>query len=161
LFIGFVALLTTSRRAVASDGQELAGASACLENGADLEGEIDYRKIRLFFFLKKYNSPLSRFAPDFVEAADLWQVDWRLLPAIAGLESYFGKRMVPGTFNAYGWGGGYIKFSSWRGSIFHLNYKLRKNYYNRGLISSQMIGKVYAPPNPNWGNLVASIMKKI
>jgi len=161
-FLGLVLLILgpLSCRA-AIDEDQLAGASAVLRQPWDRSVEVDYRKIRLFNFLKEKGSPLTPFVADFVAAADLWQIDWRLLPAIAGLESYFGRRMIPGTYNAYGWAGGHLKFNGWRDSIYYLSYKLKKNYYDRGLVNPELIGKVYAPPNPNWGKLVASIMAQI
>lgn len=146
----------------AATGEEWsAGTSATLRDFWSQSGEVDYRKIQLFSFLKEKNSPLAPFAADFVDAADLWQIDWRLLPAIAGLESGFGQKMIPGSYNGYGWAGGYFKFSGWRESIYYLSYKLRKNYYDRGLTDPDSIGRVYAPPNPSWGKLVSLIMAQI
>lgn len=126
-----------------------------------IRAEPDYRCLRLYLFLKENSSPLTQFSGDFINAADVWGIDWRLLPAIAGLESSFGKRMVSETYNAYGWGGGYIKFKNWKQSIDYVSQKLRENYYNRGLTSPALIGPVYAPPNPRWGGLIALIMAKI
>lgn len=145
----------------AVDGGRSAGASAILRHSWNQDAEIDYRKVRLFNFLREKNSPLAPFAADFVDASDLWRIDWRLLPAIAGLESYFGRKILPGSYNAYGWAGGYFKFNGWRDSIYYLSYKLRRNYYDRGLTGPESIGKIYAPPNPNWGKLVSSIMAQI
>ena len=83
------------------------------------------------------------------------------MPAIAGLESAFGRRLLPGTYNAYGWGGGWIRFSDWEDSIFTVTKKLRLLYYDRGLKEVDKIALVYAPPNPRWGQLVKSIMRQI
>lgn len=126
-----------------------------------VENPFDYRQLRLYLFFRDKKSPLAEFSADFIQAADTWGIDWRLLPAIAGLESGYGKRFIPGTFNAYGWGGGKIGFDSWEDSIFHISRKLKEKYYDRGLTTPSDIGLVYAPPNPNWGNLIASIIHKI
>ncbi len=139
----------------------IAGSSAKLSSQSYGPNRLDYRQLRLYYFLKAKKSPLISFSNDFIQAADFWGIDWRLLPAIAGLESSFGKRLILGSYNAYGWGGGYIRFSGWQDSIYHVSQKLRENYYNRGLTSPAAIGKVYAPPNPRWGNLISSIMNKI
>jgi len=143
-------------------GQEarVAGGSARLAETGQ-EDCLDYRKLKLYLFLKKKNSPLTRFSDVFIEAADLWGIDWRLLPAIAGLESSFGKRMIPGTYNAYGWGGGYLSFYSWNHSINNVSRKLKENYYARGLNTPAKIGPVYAPPATSWGKRVALIMRNI
>ena len=150
-----------------SAGKILAADLACLQDSADLtsrpnlEEEADWRYLSLYLFLKGYDSPLAEFSDQFIDSADAWWIDWRLVPAIAGLESFFGKRMVPETYNAYGWGGGYIGFESWEDSIDHVSRKISQNYYGRGLDDPFKIGPVYAPPNPKWGSLVASIMNKI
>lgn len=125
------------------------------------EDDPDYRRLQLYLFLKENNSLLADFSDVFIDAADEWNIDWRLLPAIAGLESGFGKRMIDGTYNAYGWAGGYYPFFSWNHSIAYVSKNLREKYYNRGLNTPGKIGLVYAPPNPNWGNLISSIMNKI
>ncbi len=142
-------------------GLFLAGPNKIWAQQRDSLAELDYRKLRLYHFLKENNSPLQAYTDDFVEAADVWQIDWRLLPAISGLESGYGKRLVPGSHNGYGWAGGYFYFEDWSESIFYVSRKLRTNYYNKGLESPYEIGPVYAPPNSDWGGLVAAIMSKI
>lgn len=135
--------------------------SAILLSRSEKEDDADWRYLSLYLFLKEYDSPLAKFSDQFIESADIWQIDWRLVPAIAGLESFFGRRMVPETYNAYGWGGGYIGFESWEDSIDHVSRKISQNYYRRGLNDPFKIGPVYAPPNSKWGSLVASIMNNI
>ena len=159
LFLCFGLFLFT---ALPAHGQDVlvAGDSADLAKFSQ-EDCLDYRRLQLYQFLKEEDSLLVNFSDDFIDAADIWGIDWRLVPAIAGLESSFAKRMVPGTYNAYGWAGGYFGFRSWDDSINHVSRKLSENYYSRGLNTPERIGPVYAPPNPNWGNLIASIMKKI
>ena len=152
-----LALFSNLKAAIAVD---VAGASAMPKNLA-VSDEIDWRQLKLYVFLVKKNSGLARYSSNFIQAADTWGIDWRLLPAIAGLESSFAKRMVPGTYNAYGWGGGYIAFESWPDSINHVSRRLRAIYYDNGLVTPALIGPVYAPPNPRWGSLTASIMKQI
>lgn len=141
-------------------GVSVAGGSAQL-SGSNQGDCLDYRRLELYQFLKEKGSPLSEFSDAFIDAADLWGIDWRLLPAITGLESSFGKRMISGTYNAYGWGGGYLSFYSWNHSINHVSQQLSEAYYARGLDTPAKIGPVYAPPTPTWGRRIASIMKKI
>lgn len=139
-----------------------AGSSAQIKTDQNISEEIiDSRHLVLTSYLRSKDSPLADYSWEFIKAADKYQIDWRLIPGIVGLESYFGRRMVPGTHNAYGWAGGYYQFSSWEESIDHVASKLRENYYNRGLTDPELIGPVYAPPNPKWGSLVLSIMNKI
>jgi hypothetical protein len=158
LFFFALALLPKSKIVLA----RTVDSSAQIRSKATASQEIiDSRFLLLTSYLRSKNSPLVDYSWEFIKAADKYQIDWRLLPGIVGLESYFGRRMVPDTYNGYGWAGGYYSFSSWEESIDYVSSKLRDNYYNRGLTSPELIGPVYAPPNPNWGGLVLSIMNKI
>ncbi|MFH1561717.1 MAG: hypothetical protein ABID04_04055 [Patescibacteria group bacterium] len=141
---------------------EAADQSALLRgHSVELAEEADFRQLRLHWFLKDKQSPLLGSADDFLVSADNWQIDWRLLPAIAGLESGYGHHLVSGSFNAYGWGGGYIYFDNWTESIDLVSKGLKQKYYDRGLSTPETIGRVYAPPNPRWGQLISSIMRSI
>ena len=79
-------------------------------NGEVLASVSDWRTKRLEEFLIQKQSPLASLASVFVVAADIYQFDWRLLPAIAGQESSYGKKIpwdkVNGrhSFNPFGWG---------------------------------------------------------
>ncbi len=144
---------------------EEAGKSAIFAFGgssySNPKSEIDFRYFRLFSYLKENNSPLADYSWYFIDQADYWGIDWRLLPAIAGLESNFGKRMLPNTFNAYGWGGGYIAFDNWYDSIAQVTKNLKFKYYDKGLDTPFEIAPVYAPPCRHWGLTVAGIMAEI
>jgi hypothetical protein len=140
----------------------IAGDSANLAASYTKESDdFDPRYLRLVSFLQEKDSPLANYAADIIAAADANKIDWRLLTAIAGLESMYAKRVIPGSFNAYGWGGGYIFFDNWRSSIYHVSSKLRTNYNKKGLTTPYLIGRVYAPPNPSWGKSVYQIMEQI
>ena len=47
----------------------------------------DMRVKALENVFESYNSPLTPHAAFYIETADKYKVDWRLLPSIAGLES--------------------------------------------------------------------------
>lgn len=123
--------------------------------------ELDERYLVLVFFLREKGSPLIDHAGEFIKAADKYEIDWRLMPAIAGLESSFGKRLIQGYFNPFGWAGGYYRFEGWDEAIYHVGRFLREKYYDYGWDTPEKIGPVYAPPNPRWGSLVTSVMNKI
>ncbi len=142
--------------------QEVQTSSAKLV--AELKIEKDYsldtrtKAIRNVF--KKYNSPLTDQAVFYVKYADEFGVDWRLLPSIAGLESTFGRFLMPGSYNAYGWGGGYIYFESWEEGIKVINKTLRENYMDRwGATDVWTIGPIYAE-SPTWSVRVNFIMEQ-
>lgn len=129
--------------------------------------ELDYRAQILRDYLNKFNSPLAQHAQDFIEAADTHDLDWKLVPAIAGVESTFGKH-TPGnslypSYNGWGWGvygTQAIYFKSWREGIFTVSEGLRKNYLNKGLTNPYTINPVYAA-SKSWGRNVDYFMKDL
>ena len=107
-----------------------------------------------------FNSPLTEEAKHYVYYADLYGIDWKLLPAISGLESTFGHHHIRGTHNAYGWGSGRIYFSSWREGIQVISKSLRERYYDRGATEPYSIGPIYAE-SPTWAVRVSGFMNQI
>jgi len=123
--------------------------------------DFDFRVENLKNFFKKYNSPLAPYAEDFVIYADQNNLDYRLVPAITGVESTFGKHIPLDSYNAYGWANGDYSFSSWEESIEHVSKTLKAKYIDRGVVSINQIAKVYAPPSSTWGGNVIFFVKKI
>ena len=122
----------------------------------------DIRAQKLATFLSKYNSPLAYFSNDFVQEADRNGLDYRLLPAIAGVESTFARNFIPETHNVYGWGGGEIGFQSWPDGITKVSLGLKKGYLDKGAGSVEDIAKIYCPPNSSrWAQNVRLFMEKI
>lgn len=124
--------------------------------------QIDPRAKILSEYLAKFDSPLQYHAQDFIDAAKTYNLDWRMLPAIAGVESTFGKQ-IPGGFNAWGWGvygTQAIYFNSWREAIFTIAQGLRENYLNKGLTNPYSINTVYAA-SPYWGGKVSFFMQDL
>lgn len=138
----------------------IAGSSAMLKNTLT-EEEKDCRVEKLRAFLESYNSPLAKYAEDFVKIADQHGLDWRLIPAITGVESTFGRQIPYRSFNAYGWVNGEYRFDSWEQSIEIVAKTLKEKYLDRGLETPVEIGPVYAPPSPAWGIKVNAFMEKI
>ncbi len=139
---------------------QVSGISAHLKAEND-QSTTDLRPVALKSYLEKRNSPLADYADAFIATADKYELDWKLVPAISGLESAFAKRYVAGTYNAYGWGGGYIYFTSWEDSIETVSAALKAKYIDRGAKTVNQIGRIYAPPNPAWGSLVNHLMTEI
>src|SRR5260221_11487147 len=93
---------------------------------------VDTRVTKLRAYFEKNNSPLTDYADEFVKYADKYELDWRFLPAISGVESTFGKHIPYNSYNAYGWANGDYKFTSWEDSIEHVTKTLRTKYIDRG-----------------------------
>lgn len=133
------------------------------ENYAEIEAKkLDNKAKILAEYLAKFDSPMQYHAQDFIDASDAFGLDWKMLPAIAGVESTFGKR-IPGGFNAFGWGvygTQAIYFNSWREGIFTVGKGLRENYLNKGLNNPYSINRIYAA-SPAWGGKVSFFMQDI
>src|SRR3989304_2388134 len=121
----------------------------------------DARVLTLRKYLVGHKSPLAEYAEEFVAASDKYGLDWRLVPAISGVESTFGKRIPKGSYNAYGWANGEYKFKSWEDSIEVVSQTLRTKYIDRGAPSINKIARRYAPPSTTWARNVRFFMYKI
>lgn len=124
------------------------------------EAEMDQREITLFNFLNKRKSPLASYAGDFIKTADKYQLDYRFLPAISGLESGFGSVLLKGTHNPFGWGGGYIYFNSYPDAFEAVGNGIRTRYVREGKVTPSMVGPTYAA-SPTWAVRVHSFMLQI
>lgn len=124
--------------------------------------KLDGKAEILAAYLAEFDSPLQYHAQDFIDAAESFQLDWKMLPAIAGVESTFGKH-IPGGYNGWGWGvygTQAIYFNSWREAIFTIAKGLRENYLNKGLNDPYSINRVYAT-SPFWGGKVSYFMQDL
>ena len=124
----------------------------------------DEREEILKEFLLLYDSPLAPFAQDFVRNADNYQLDWRLVASIAGLESTFGKRIPYNSYNAWGWGiygDNVVRFNSWPEGIETISKGLRERYLKDFSESDPyVIGPTYAA-SPTWAQRVSFFMARI
>lgn len=124
--------------------------------------KADARVVILKNYFAKFNSPLEDSATHFVEAADKYQVDWKLVAAISGVESTFGKR-IPGGYNGWGWGvygDQALGFKSWKDGIYTVTEGLKKNYIDKGLTEPLTMNRIYAA-SPTWGVKVNYFMGEI
>lgn len=112
-------------------------------------------------FLDSHNSPLAPYSSIIVSAADRYGLDWKLLTAISGVESSFGKVMPRDSYNAYGWSNGSTRFESWEKSIEHVSQVLGEKYIDKGLRTPDQIMKVYCPGSDTWAKNVARFMQSI
>ncbi len=115
-------------------------------------------------FLESYNSPLAQNAEEFVRYADFYNLDWRFVAAISGIESTFGHQIPYGSYNAWGWGvygNNVIYFSSWKDGIQTISKGLREKYMDKwGAADIYQVGRIYAA-SPTWAVRVESFMNSI
>ncbi|MEK7074038.1 MAG: hypothetical protein AAB960_01775 [Patescibacteria group bacterium] len=125
----------------------------------------DERVVRLKIYLETHNSPLADSAGHFVSEADRLGLDWKLVAAIAGVESTFGKHIPANSYNGWGWGvftgmSDGIHFVSWNDGITKVSEGLRYRYVDKGAGSVEQIGRIYAA-SPVWSAKVQFFLQKI
>lgn len=127
--------------------------------------QVDDRAMRLKAYLASHNSPLTDHAEHFVSEADRLNLDWKLVAAIAGTESTFGKRIPTNSYNGWGWGvftgqqtG--INFDGWEDGITQVSEGLKYNYVDKGAKTIDQMGRKYAA-SPVWAAHVKFFMEKI
>ena len=123
------------------------------------EDKLKAQKIELFFRVNRNNAPLADYAEKFVEVANKYGLDYRLLPAIATVESSGGKNNFR-KYNAWGWGS--RGFSSFEEGIEVVGRGLKTGYIDKGRDTVEEIAPVYCPPNyKNWARSVNQFMLEI
>lgn len=166
LFVLIALTVLFSKNAHAAN--RVAGASATMaatvkneaHSAASLTANIKgyaLQKRAILRVLKDNNSPMTGHVDSFMKSCMTHKFDCYLLPAIAGHESVFGRMIAPGSYNAFGWGGGYIMFPDWGTGIETVGTALRTNYVTEGPITPEMIGLKYAT-NTTWSSKIRYYM---
>lgn len=124
-------------RAATSDGSS---------GGAGTAAPMSVTAAELDSYLASQGSPMAGQGAAFVASGAVWKMDPRLLVAIAGAESSFGK-ITCGPFNAWGYGcpNNPFGWSSWADAIDTVTKGLRTNYLGEGRTSVALIQQKYAP----------------
>jgi hypothetical protein len=164
IIILFILTLIFAFNAHAVSAQQRASASSAETIIAGKETKADYRVKILEGYLNEQNSPLAPFAADFVRDADKYNLDWKLVAAISGVESTFGLAIPTNSYNGWGWGvygTNVIRFASWNEGIDTISQGLRERYMDQlGGKDIYQIGRVYAS-SPAWAGHVEYYMNKI
>ncbi|MDD5147310.1 MAG: hypothetical protein PHV63_02015 [Candidatus Daviesbacteria bacterium] len=152
-------------------GQSFKLYAALPKSGTSITDEINYADGRAKIiedFLKNYKSPLSDYSHIFIQVADKYQLDYRLLPSIAMQESNGGKKVINHSYNPFGYGiygGMVLKFNSWEEAIERVGKALREDYLNQGLKTPYQIMTKYTPPSllvdGSWAKGVFTFMEEL
>lgn len=126
------------------------------------ERDLNYqraKKIETYLRVNRNNAPLADYAEKFVEVANKYGLDYRLLPAIAVMESGGGKSLFR-SYNA--WGYGKYSFNSFEEGIEIVGKGLKEGYIDKGRVTPAQIAPIYCPPNAtNWARSVQKFMNEI
>lgn len=117
----------------------------------------DPRLVRLESYFEEKQCPVKHFAKDFVDAADRHQLDWRLLPSLAFVESTGGKSYRNN--NIFGWANGGVRFKSVKSSIHIVAERLANSHYYRGKPLDRLL-RTYNPV-PGYAGRVMEVMEDL
>ncbi len=131
--------------------------------GSDI-ATLDGRAAALRKYLIDVGSPLTPYAETIVKEADIYKLDWRLVPAISGIESRFCRITPVDTNNCWGWrggpGGSWQKFEDYGVGIKVLTSRLALGYGTD--LTPYDIEPAYCPPcaasGHNWAKAVTQYM---
>lgn len=128
----------------------------------------DARAILVSSFLERYNSPLKPhdyYGNVFVNLADEYDFDFRLLPAIAMQESNLCKNIPLNSYNCLGFGiheRGTLAFESFEANFKRAARELKMYYIDEGLTTPQQIMTKYTPgSNGSWADSVNQWMTEM
>ena len=108
-------------------------------------------------FFHRAGCPAQKYSDAFLEAADAYDLDWRLLPSISFVESTGGK--AARNNNLFGWGSGRVGFASPTEGIHAVGYRLAHS----DLYRDKDVDEILATYNPNaeYAEKVKSVMRRI
>lgn len=163
IFLAFIAFTIFLRANSVCYASDLSKPSAQLYTSSQ-SGQKDDRAQILKSYLSEHNSPLAPYSADFVASADKYNLDWKLVAAISGLESTFGQEIPYNSYNGWGWGvygDNVIRFNSWKEGIETISKGIRERYLKNSTESDPyIIGPTYAA-SPTWAVRVAYFMNAI
>ena len=100
-----------------------------------------------------------------VEISDRYDIDFRLLPAIAMQESNLCKRIPPGSYNCLGFGiheRGTLGFESYEANFERAARELKAYYIDQGRVTPELIMKKYTPSSDgSWARSVNQWMSEM
>ena len=126
---------------------------------------LDKRVENLQLFFKRHNSPLEPYAQSFVDISEKYELDYRLLPAIAMQESNLCKKAPKDSYNCWGFGiynKKITRFSNYEEAIETVARTLFNQYKSKGLITPEEMMAKYTPSNTgSWAYAVNLFMNQL
>lgn len=131
----------------------------------NLSGIIDQKDARVEIlknFFNQYKSPLEPFAQNIIDNADKYNIDFRLIPAIAMQESNLCKKIKKDSNNCWGfgiYGKTMTTFDNYDQAINTVSKTLALQYISKGLVTPEQIQAKYTPSNKgDWASSVNHFM---
>jgi hypothetical protein len=133
-----------------------------------ISGSINFEDARIELtrqLLEKYNSPLEPLSKKIVTTSDKYNLDYRLLTAIALKESG-GCRVIPeNSYNCWGWGihsKGTLMFDSYEEGLDVVGKGIKEKYIDMGYTTIEEIMSKYAhASSTTWADDVVFYMDQL
>ena len=122
---------------------------------AEYRQDPRFHSLREFF--RKAGSPAKEYAVVFLQAADDYGLDWRLLPSLAFVESGGGKAALRN--NWFGWDSGRATFSSPGAGIHVTGFRIAFSELYRRKNLTEILAKYN--PGAEYARTVRSVMRRI
>ena len=124
---------------------------------AQIRSNEDPRILSLRRFFQRHKAPAEHFSEVFVKEADAYNLDWRLLPGLALVESGGGKHCR--RHNLFGWKNGEASFASFAAAIREVAWFLS----NSDLYKNKSIDRMLLTynRNPLYRKKVKQVMRMI
>ncbi len=107
----------------------------------------DKRVVLLEAFFAKTNSPLQKYAEDFIKASDKYNLDFRLLPSVACIESSCGKYYQ---HNPFGFGSDTLDFGDVTADIFGVANAISSLSYYQAYNQDKSLASFSRAYNPKY-----------
>ncbi len=129
----------------------VAAESNDVENSGEIKSQIikaDARPVIIEKYLAKYKSPLLPYARQIFEISETYGFDYYWIVAIAQQESNLCKKIPEDSYNCWGYGihkNGTLKFESYDLALKSFAEYLKREYFDKGLNTPELIMKKYCP----------------
>lgn len=121
------------------------------EGGASVESQVkadDARPVIIKRYLEKYDSPLVPYSDLIFKLSQTYNFDYYWIVAIAQQESNLCKKIPEGSHNCWGYGintKGTLKFDSYELALKSYAEYLKREYFDKGLNTPELIMRKYCP----------------
>jgi hypothetical protein len=125
----------------------------------------DARPVIIKKYLEKYNSPLLPYSDLIYEVSKTYGLDYYWIVAIAQQESNLCKKAPEDSHNCWGYGihkRGTLKFDNYELAIKSYAEYLKREYFDKGLNTPELIMKKYCPSsNGSWARGVQQFIDEM
>ena len=146
----------------------IVGESSGEKNNLKISEQIsmdDARPVILKKYLEKYKSPLLPYADLIFQLSENYGYEYYWIVAIAQQESNLCKKIPDDSYNCWGYGihkKGTLKFDNYELSIRSYAEYLKREYFDKGLNTPELMMKKYCPSsNGSWAKGVQQFIDEM